>query len=108
MPKASRMGDQWYGICCCHDKDDPDEDGTDCIPMGGIIITASGNSGSNGQGQARVGDLTIGWCGHTGMIISGSATSLMNSLGKARIGEGVFGCNIGDIITGSPNHEVGG
>ncbi len=102
MPKASRLGDQWIGQCCCHTS-------PTCEPMGGIIVTASTNSVSaSGQGQARVGDLTIGWCGHPGIIVSGSITSLMNSLGKARIGETVTGCNIGIVITGNPVHEVGG
>jgi uncharacterized Zn-binding protein involved in type VI secretion len=75
--------------------------------MGGIIISASANANS-GISQARLADMTIGWCGHPGMIITGSATSRTNSLGKARLGDSVHGCNIGIIVGGNPKHIVGG
>lgn len=101
MPSSSRLTDQWIGQCCCH------EDPT-CIPMGGMIISASFNAGSSSLGQGRLVDTTIGWCGHTGIIISSSSTSKTNTRGKARIGSGVVGCNIGIVIGGNPPHEVGG
>lgn len=100
MTLSSRIGDEWIGICCCH------EDPT-CVPMGGIIITGSPNARSGGQSQSRLVDTTIGWCGHPGMIISSSITSKTNSLGKARLGEVVTGCNIGIIVGGNPTHDVG-
>lgn len=99
MPASSRLTDLWMGICCCHS--DPT-----CINMGGYIITASPNHNSGGLPQARLGDMTIGWCGHPGMIVTAAPTDLTNGLGKARVGEAVTGCNIGNIITGNPNHEV--
>jgi hypothetical protein len=76
--------------------------------MGGIIIEASFNAGSGNLGQARLVDLTIGWCGHTGLITSASTKSRTNTLGKARIGSSVTGCNIGTVIGGNAKHEVGG
>ena len=99
MPSSSRLTDLWSGICCCHSH-------PTCITMGGYIITASPNHNSGGLPQARLGDMTIGWCGHPGTIITAAPTDLTNGLGKARIGEVVAGCNIGNIITGNPKHEV--
>ena len=101
MASSSRLGDMWIGICCCHD--DPT-----CVPMGGMIISSSPNAKSGGPGQARLSDMTIGWCGHTGMIVSSSATSVTNGLGKAKIGDSVNGCNIGIVVGGNPVHDVGG
>jgi hypothetical protein len=101
MPSSSRITDQWIGQCCCHSS-------PTCIPMGGIIISGSHNAGSGILKQARMLDITIGWCGDPGMIVSSSATSKTNTLGKARIGSQVIGCNIGIVISGMPTHEVGG
>ena len=101
MPSSSRLTDQWIGQCCCHSS-------PTCIPMGGMIITASGNAGSGILKQARLTDITIGWCGHTGIIVSSSMASFTNTLGKARIGSQVVGCNIGMVISGRFDHEVGG
>lgn len=101
MPKAARVNDLWSGICCCHIM-------PTCISMVGYIVTGSPDSKSNNLGNARIGDVTIGSCGHTGLIVSGSSTCKSNNLGKARIGSYVSGCNIGIVITGSPDHEIGG
>jgi uncharacterized Zn-binding protein involved in type VI secretion len=100
MPAQSRLTDMWSGICCCHS--DPT-----CIPMTGMIITGSPNHFSGGLAVARLTDMTIGACGHTGIIVTSSSKSFTNGLGKARIGDQVTGCNIGVIITGSPNHITG-
>jgi len=97
MPNVSRVTDIWVGICCCHS--DPT-----CIPMTGFIVTGSVDAVSEGLGNARVGDMTIGSCGHTGIIVSGSATNVTNNLGKALVGSQVTGCNIGTVVTGSPTH----
>jgi uncharacterized Zn-binding protein involved in type VI secretion len=75
--------------------------------MSGPIITSSANHISLGLGQARLTDMTIGGCGHTGTIVSGAPTCVTNSLPKARIGEMVTGCNIGNVVTGNTTHEVG-
>lgn len=100
MPAVSRLTDIWVGICCCHPP-------FPCIPMSGTIITGSSDCVSAGLGGARVGDITIGGCGHTGIIVSGSSGNLTNGVGKATVGSIVTGCNIGIIVTGSPTHTTG-
>jgi uncharacterized Zn-binding protein involved in type VI secretion len=75
--------------------------------MGGWIITGSPNTISGGLSQARLTDTTVGYCGHTGLIVTGAPSTLANGLPAARIGETVTGCNIGTVITGSPNHNIG-
>jgi hypothetical protein len=76
--------------------------------MSGPIITCSPNDGSSLLGQARLTDITVGGCGHTGTIVTASSLAFCNVLGKARIGDLVTGCNIGTIVTGNPIHFVGG
>lgn len=101
MPFSSRAQDLWTGICC-HKDHDP----AHCISMGGFIVTGSPDAISSGKGQAGVGDLTIGWCGHTGIIITGSPDTLANNKGKATVGSQITGNNIGTVITGNPTHMV--
>jgi len=99
MPAASRVTDIWTGICCCHPP-------IPCIPMSGWIITGSPDVQCENLAQARLTDITIGSCGHTGQIVSGSTTVFANSLGKALIGSQVVGCNIGTVVTGSPTYTI--
>jgi uncharacterized Zn-binding protein involved in type VI secretion len=99
MPAASRVTDIWTGICCCHSP-------IPCVPMTGWIITGSPNVNCDNKAQARLTDITIGACGHTGSIVSGSTTVFANSLGKAIIGSQVVGCNIGAVVTGSPKYTI--
>lgn len=99
MAASARVTDLWAGICCCHT--DPT-----CIPMVGPIVTGSPNEKSGGLAQARLTDITIGYCGHPGIIVTASPNCKVNNLGSARIGDQVTGCNIGVIITGSPNHNI--
>ena len=109
MPDTSRILDEWTGDCCCHDKNNPSQDGNDCITMGGFIIEGSSDMGSSAFAQARELDKTIGWCmRHTGFISTSSLTVFCNTLGKARVGDEVSGCNQGKIITGAPNFDTGG
>ncbi len=100
MPNSSRLTDLWAGICCCHPP-------IPCIGMSGPIVTASTDGISSSLGQARLTDMTIGYCGHPGIIVTSSVASKANSLGKARVGDTVTGCNIGTLITGNPTNEVG-
>ena len=102
MAESSRLSDQWVGICCCHEDEDPP-----CPSMGGWIIESCPKTDSVGLGQARITGMTIGYCGHVGMVVSGASTAMCGSIGMARIGETVTGCNIGIVITGAPNHIVG-
>lgn len=99
MSAASRLTDLWSGICCCHNN-------PTCIPMGGKIITASIDIESSGLAQARLTDITQGWCGHTGTIVTGSPNVFTNGLNNARVGDQVTGCNIGNIITGNSSHII--
>jgi len=101
MPSQSRLTDLWSGICCCHSH-------PTCVSMQGTIITASVDGFSASLGQARLIDITQGFCGHVGKIVTGSQSAFMNNLSKARIGDQVTGCNIGKLITGNDKHEVGG
>lgn len=100
MGGVARLTDLWSGICCCHS--DPT-----CIGMSGPIITCSPDVNINSIGAARIGDITIGYCGHTGVIVGSSINSKCNYRGLARIGDMVAGCNIGVIITSSPNVNSG-
>ncbi len=97
MPSISRITDMWSGICCCHSK-------PTCIGMGGFIITSSSKHVSSGSGVARFGDLTVGFCGHTGNIVTSSTKNLTEGRGKALVGSQVSGCNIGSVITGDVKH----
>jgi uncharacterized Zn-binding protein involved in type VI secretion len=99
MPSNSRLTDIWCGICCCHPP-------APCIPMWGPIVTSSPDRTVNNLGQARLTDVTIGWCGHPGVIVSGSPNAKTDNLPDARVGDAVVGCNIGAIVTGSPNHST--
>jgi len=74
--------------------------------MSGFIITGSPDIYSTGAAQARLSDITIGECGHTGIIVTGSPVVIGNNLQKATIGSVVTGCNIGHVVTGSPTHNV--
>lgn len=99
MPASSRLTDIWAGICCCHPP-------APCIAMSGPVISCSPNDYSANQGQARLSDMTIGWCGHPGTIVSSAPGCFANNLGKARIGDSVVGCNIGNLVTGWSTHLV--
>jgi hypothetical protein len=100
MAGISRLTDIWVGICCCHT--DPT-----CIPMIGFIISGSSNAKSENLGVGRVGDITIGTCGHTGSVVSGSVTNLTNGAGKSTVGSTIAGCNQGTMVTGSSTHLTG-
>lgn len=97
MPESARVGDLWAGICECHD--DPED-------MQGQILTGSTKCISGNLPQARLTDITIGWCGHLGQIVGGSSTSFAEQLPKARVGDPITGCNIGQVVTGNPTHII--
>ena len=78
MPSAARITDLWVGICCCHSH-------PTCVSMTGHIITGSPNVIDLSQKQARLTDMTIGECGHTGRIVSGTPVVIANGLQKAII-----------------------
>lgn len=96
---SARLTDIWVGQCCCHNH-------PNCQAMSGPIITSSQNVYSLSLGQARLWDMTVGSCGHTGMIITASPNCTANVRGKARVADSVTGCNIGIIVTGAPTHFI--
>jgi len=100
MPAAARLTDIWTGICCCHPPP------TICVAMSGPIITASPDVQCDKLAQARLTDMTIGFCGHPGKIVTASNTVFANNLGKAIVGSQVVGCNIGTVVTGSPTYTI--
>lgn len=100
MSQLSRIGDMWVGICCCHPP-------VPCVSMSGSIITGSPNAVSESSPVARITDITVGVCGHTGIIVSGSTVNFTNSLGKAFVGSSVTGCNIGVVISGAGTQVTG-
>jgi len=99
MPQAARLSDVIVGICCCHPT---------CIGVSGQIVTHSLNVVTNGLGQARLGDIAIGSCGHTTMIVTSSQDTIVNGVGAARLTDSVAGCITGQIVTGSPNTIING
>mgnify|MGYP006928174253 CR=1 FL=1 len=99
LPTA-RLTDVGVGICCCHPP-------IPCIPMVGMLVTASSNYITNGLGEARLGDVMLGNCGHPGTMITCSNRSLINGLGTVRISDAFSGCFTGVVVTGSPNRLVG-
>jgi uncharacterized Zn-binding protein involved in type VI secretion len=98
MQSVARVTDLFAGVCACHPPLPP-------IGMTGVVVTGSGNVKSNGLGNARVGDIVIGFCGHFGIIVNGSPTVRSNEIGNAKFGSAVVGCLIGTIVAGSGNVE---
>jgi uncharacterized Zn-binding protein involved in type VI secretion len=97
MPNVARHGDIGWGVCVCHPVP---------ILFCGPIIVDSGDVYVNERGEARLGDITINPCGHTGTIVTASGTVYTNERGVARLGDYITGCNIGTIITASGNVSV--
>ena len=94
MPASSRIGDMFVGVCCCHPP-------IPCIGMAGLIVTGSPDTDTEESPQARVGDIGIGFCGHSTMIVAGSPTVEVNSRDAARVGDPVSGCITGAMVTGA-------
>lgn len=97
----ARLTDVGVGICCCHSS-------PTCIPMSGILVTASPNVNGNSLGGARLTDVMLGACGHVGIMVTGSATVFENSLPAVRLTDYFTGCFFGVVVTGSGNVFTGG
>jgi uncharacterized Zn-binding protein involved in type VI secretion len=93
----ARLGDRTHGVCY-HPSHIPQT-------IGGTIITGSPDVITNKKNTARVGDLVLTDCGHTGMIITGSPTEIANNRLIARVGDAVANKApyIATIVTGSPD-----
>ena len=94
MSGNARGLDIWIGICCCQPHDP-------CEQMVGPIVTWSTDVNVNHIGQARLGDVVLGVCGHPGLIVTASTDSTCNGRGMARLGDAVVGCMTGLIATSS-------
>lgn len=95
---AARMNDVVSGKCYCH---------KDPISVSGIIVVVSTDVFANGLGLARIGDIAVATCGHTGMIATGSGSVFTNGIGNARLGDTTSGCFVGTIATGSSDTFIG-
>ena len=62
---------------------------------------------TNNLGTARLTDIVLGFCGHTGVISSSSTITIINNLGVARLGDNVTGCLVGTIVTSSSDTVCG-
>jgi len=98
---CARISSVGTGTCCGHS--DPT-----CIPMTGQIINGAGAVFINGLACARIGDVVLGDCGHSGTMIKGSGTVFVEGLAVSRISDVFDGTFFGTIITGSNNILVGG
>ena len=99
MSNLSTVTNIGVGICTCHESP---------INISGQVITCSSNVMSNGRGNARVTDILLAQCGHTGILIKGSSSVRVNGLSVARIGDNFAGCFSGVMIEGASNVLAGG
>ena len=98
MAELARIGDVGIGYCTGHN-------GT--IQMSGHIVTGAATIIGEGSNAARIGDIVVGNCGHTGIIVTGSSTVIGEASGLARIGDRFQGTFSGTIVTGAATIEVG-
>jgi uncharacterized Zn-binding protein involved in type VI secretion len=69
--------------------------------MSGIVQASGSIVYADNLQVARVGDIVIGACGHTGVIVSGSSKVFAEGIPVARVGDSFVGCFTGVIVTGS-------
>jgi len=94
MISASRMMDSTFGICTAH---------KDPIAVGGFIITSQANVLINGMPAARMMDIALASCGHTGTLIGGSGKILIGGIPSIRMGDSFTGSYSGTVTGGSGN-----
>jgi uncharacterized Zn-binding protein involved in type VI secretion len=99
MSQAATLTSVGNGQCCCHN--DPT-----CIPMIGVVISASPDIFINGLPAARMGDLMQGTCGHFGTIVSGASDTFSNGIPAARLGDITHGCLLVTLISGSTDVQI--
>lgn len=92
MIPVARIGDVCMGICFGHFPP---------IPMSGKIITGSVTTIVEGRPVARMGDVVMADCNHTGTIVKGSSAASIDGRPVARIGDDVAGVFTAKIITGA-------
>lgn len=94
MSNIAKLGDIAIGVCYAHEHP---------IRVTGIICSGSPNVNCNNMNAARIGDVVIFNCGHSGTIVTGSGTVSANNLPLARIGDIVKGPMVATIVSGSGN-----
>lgn len=99
MPNQSRIGDLGCGVCFCHIVP---------ISMMGPIVSGSSTHITASPPTSRVGDIVMGYCGHSGTLISGSSTAIVEGSNSCRIGDPFVGCFVGTIIQGASTAITGG
>lgn len=82
------------GTCTCHSGP---------ISQSGSIVQGSPTVFAGGRPVARIGDIILAGCGHTGTIVTGAATVNANSISVAVLTSQFVGCFSGQIIDGIPN-----
>lgn len=92
MPPIARIGDMSVGVCVCHNPP---------IPMVGFIITGSGDTPTENSPTARLNDISLASCGHTGIIVTGASKTNVNNRPMARLTDLTVGCFISVIVTGA-------
>ena len=96
MRALARVGDRTQGICICHRHP---------IAVGGTIKSGAADVETEGQANARIGDIVEADCGHTGIIVSGSGIVEIEGSGAAHIDDVFVGCYTGRIIEGATDVE---
>ena len=95
---ASRIGDIGCGVCSCGKSHGA------C----GMLITGSPDVITTKSPQSRLTDIIISFChGCPGIMVGSSGTVNANSLGCVRPGDDFSGSFTGNLITGSPNVNIG-
>jgi uncharacterized Zn-binding protein involved in type VI secretion len=94
MLGLARVGDLATGTCTGHEHP---------ITVAGTIMTGSSSIFAGGLCAAKVGDIVISSCGHTGVIVSGAQNVLVNGIQAATKGSYFVGTYTGYIVTCSEN-----
>ena len=90
MANTALVGDLWAGVCFAHKSP---------TATAGIVVTGSSDVTADGVGKARLGDLTVSFCGHVGVIVTGSMSSFVNGMPDARLGDVTVGTYVGTLVT---------
>lgn len=91
MLGLARVGDLTIGTCTAHQ--------TTLTNVSGTVMTGSSCIFIDGIFAAKVGDLVISSCGHTGVIISGVQNIFVNGIQAATRGSYFVGDYTGYIVT---------
>ena len=100
MPQICRISDLGTGPCC-HSSHNG------CVTKTGFIVTGASTSQVESGQIARVGDVVIGFCGHSGIIVGGSGNVSAEGSGLARVGDPFAGTFSGVLITGAATTTSG-